>query len=232
MWFAPFNDGGFPWEYILDARTGASDGHFSYQGFPNVDVGTRWTQRYINGVKSPSPASPITETASATATVAPWVHLYLEAGSAFTDDVNIFCRYSNNGFGTEMLKAKFGSVAFWNASLTPVEIGALAIGGVGPASKRITAMDAVAVMSYASAGTAGTTFQLRADGWAGCPAPSEPTASPTPVPLCGAYEERRPLKTLCKQNTTAACDDTSCVVGQCECVANYTRAANHSSAPC
>eukprot|EP00959_Pyramimonas_sp_CCMP1952_P342668 7179118-Pyramimonas_sp.AAC.1 len=78
MWIAPYKDGGYPWEYIFDARTGLGNGYFSFldwsSGNAHIQKGSDWRDTiYINGVAATT-STLVASVNSATTTYAPWIH--------------------------------------------------------------------------------------------------------------------------------------------------------------
>lgn len=129
MWFAPYNDGGFPWEYVLDARPGLEGGHFAFKKFPGLSVGPGWVRLSVNGEEL-SEMSVFPHVQLATNTSAVWVHVYLEAEGAFSGPISLFSRYEETGFDPawEQLPAKFSSIQLWDRPLMAEEIRHLADG--------------------------------------------------------------------------------------------------------
>jgi len=91
--------------YILDARTGLSNGWLWAGGF-----GSNWTKMYVNGVNKTVSWANIPQNQ--------WVNLYFESNTIFSDDVNLMSRYSNN----EFLKGKLDEVKFYSHARTPAQI--------------------------------------------------------------------------------------------------------------
>ena len=53
MWFAPYKDGGYAWEYLFDARSGLGSGWFSFlNSLSSMSIGSNWQTIYVNGVAS------------------------------------------------------------------------------------------------------------------------------------------------------------------------------------
>jgi hypothetical protein len=93
--------------YVLDARNGLTNG-WVY----NASVGAAWPTMSINGQNKI--AANVTDSLSAGA----WKFLTYEASGNFTDDVNMFSRFSNN----EGLDCTFGQILFYNRVLSNLEI--------------------------------------------------------------------------------------------------------------
>ncbi len=103
------------WRYLLDARTGGANGWFAQSSDGVSSVGGLWTngKMYVNGESQTVSFNSIPRNQ--------WAHLYLEAGTLFTDDINLMSRYTNN----EFLGGSIDEVGIWNRALTEYEIQAL-----------------------------------------------------------------------------------------------------------
>lgn len=109
MWV--YIDGNQPlpgWNYLLDARTGLTNGWFADNG-----IGVDWGTMYINGSSTAVSWSNIPSDQ--------WFHLYLQANSTFTDDITFMARYTN----AEFLKGKLDDIRVYNRALSDTEISAL-----------------------------------------------------------------------------------------------------------
>jgi len=119
MWFAPYKDLGYSWEYIVDARTGLGSGWFSFlNSMTSIHKGTNWRDTiYVNGVATTT-SGLISAITSASYTSAPWVHLYIAADTTFGDDILLFSRYTGN----EGMPGKIYSVQLWPSELSAADI--------------------------------------------------------------------------------------------------------------
>lgn len=91
--------------YIIDARIGLASGYIYSGGF-----GSGWSKMYINGVDTTKTWANIPQNQ--------WIHVYLEATSNFTDDINLMSRYSN----TEYLSGKLDEIKLYSYARTPDQI--------------------------------------------------------------------------------------------------------------
>lgn len=96
------------WNYLLDARNGLGNGWFA-----NAGIGTDWGTMYVNGTSQTVSWGNIPKNQ--------WVHLYLQANSNFSDDINFMSRVTNN----EWLKGKLDDLRIYNRALSATEISNL-----------------------------------------------------------------------------------------------------------
>ena len=97
--------------YILDGRTGGSEG-WIYNG----SLGSNWSTGivYVNGGASSGTPSWLNWGGTATGV---WKNVTFIASTPFTDDINIFSRWSDN----EGLDVTFGPILIYNRVLTQAE---------------------------------------------------------------------------------------------------------------
>ena len=96
----PINGG-----YIYDARPGLTNGWF-YSGGP----GANWIKMYVDGVTIPIVYANVPKNKLS--------YLYFESNINFSDNINIFSRYSNN----ECHSGKIFEVRIWDRVLTNEEV--------------------------------------------------------------------------------------------------------------
>jgi hypothetical protein len=102
-----YNIGNPASNYVLDARTGLSNGYV-WSG----QIGPDWPFMYVNN------GSRISSTTSDTFATGSWRMLTFESGISFSDDVTMFARFSNN----EGLNCFFGKILFYNKVLSQSEV--------------------------------------------------------------------------------------------------------------
>jgi len=108
----------FGWDYILDARPGLADGWIAKR-YGDMNIGSNWNVQYYtyeNEQASRLWAMPVYDK---------WVFVYAQADYAFTEEITLLTRYSEN----EDLAAKVASFTLWDAALTQQQIEQLAGGG-------------------------------------------------------------------------------------------------------
>ena len=108
----------FGWDYILDARPGLSSGWIANK-YGRMNIGSQWNVQYYtyeNEQASRLWAMPVYDK---------WVFVYARADYAFTEEITLLTRYSEN----EDLAAKVASFTLWDAALTQQQIEQLAGGG-------------------------------------------------------------------------------------------------------
>ena len=108
----------FGWDYILDARPGLSSGWIANK-YGRMNIGSQWNVQYYtyeNEQASRLWAMPVYDK---------WVFVYAQADYAFTEEITLLTRYSEN----EDLAAKVASFTLWDAALTQQQIEQLAGGG-------------------------------------------------------------------------------------------------------
>jgi len=101
-----------PWRYLVDARTGASNGYIA-----NKETGSDWsgsTYYLNNGDVYDLTAANIQNFLSATGQ---WVNITVVSNSSFTDDITLFGRY----LGYEGLDCSFGPIMIYNRVLSRAE---------------------------------------------------------------------------------------------------------------
>ena len=109
----------FDWDYILDARPGLGSGWIAVVDGRWMSIGSRWNVQYYtyeNDQAVPLTAMPVYNK---------WVFVYAQAQYAFTEEITLLTRYSEN----EDLAAKVASFTLWDAALTQQQIEQLAGGG-------------------------------------------------------------------------------------------------------
>lgn len=104
MW-AYLNSGQSSSRYLFDARTGLTNGYVY-----TAAVGAAWSKMYVNGIETAKNWSSIPQDQ--------WVHLYFEASSNFTDNINLMSRYSN----TELKSGKLDDVKLYAYARTATQI--------------------------------------------------------------------------------------------------------------
>ena len=108
----------FGWDYILDARPGLSSGWIANK-YGRMNIGSNWNVKYYtyeNEQASRLWAMPVYDK---------WVFVYAQADYAFTEEITLLTRYSEN----EDLAAKVASFTLWDVALTQQQIEQLAGGG-------------------------------------------------------------------------------------------------------
>jgi len=101
------------WVYLLDARSGLGSGWFTAKG-----LGGDWSKLYVNGAAAnnwkyhKSNFLPDNQ----------WMHIYVEAGKNFNDDINFMSRVSNNEHATGYLHG----IAIWSTTKTEAQIKQMA----------------------------------------------------------------------------------------------------------
>ena len=108
----------FGWDYILDARPGLSSGWIANK-YGRMNIGSQWNVQYYtyeNEQASRLWAMPVYDK---------WVFVYAQADYAFTEEITLLTRYSEN----EDLAAKVASFTLWDVALTQQQIEQLAGGG-------------------------------------------------------------------------------------------------------
>ena len=109
----------FDWDYILDARPGLGSGWIAVVDGRWMSIGSQWNVQYYtyeNDQAVPLTAMPVYNK---------WVFVYAQAQYAFTEEITLLTRYSEN----EDLAAKVASFTLWDAALTQQQIEQLAGGG-------------------------------------------------------------------------------------------------------
>jgi hypothetical protein len=110
IWFYQHSYNGIS-RYILDGRTGGSEG-WIYNG----SIGSNWSTgiTYVNGGASSGTPSWLNWGGDATGV---WKNVTFIANTPFTDDINVFSRFSDN----EGLDVTFGPILIYNRVLTQAE---------------------------------------------------------------------------------------------------------------
>ena len=108
-WFY-IRNGGTPWKYIIDARTGLSNSWFTqYQGVNGI--GPVWTNMYINSIRlTISPTNiPINS----------WFYLYLTTATSNTASITFMRRYVGSG---ENSQGNISTIHAYSRNLSQQEI--------------------------------------------------------------------------------------------------------------
>ena len=111
LWFYQNTNNSNSARYLLDMRTGGTQGWF-YDGGP----GTNWSsgKMYVNGIDRGNPNWSNMESL----TLENYAQVVLIANTPATDDMNLFSRYSNN----ESLDVTFYSAKVYDRVLTASEV--------------------------------------------------------------------------------------------------------------
>jgi len=127
----------YHWDYILDARTGLTNGWVAFVNAPYLDIGSGWSMVSMfnpaTGVSDPPTGSSLTRPRSIP--LGTWVHLYMEATASFTDGIHVLARHAQgsqqHGPDWEDAAAKVVSISLWRRALNPAEVAHLSTGGSG-----------------------------------------------------------------------------------------------------
>ncbi|KAK3270057.1 hypothetical protein CYMTET_21541 [Cymbomonas tetramitiformis] len=109
--------------YIIDGRYGDPEAYYSSSA-----IGILWEKMYIDGTQPYLFENP--QIGWSYVPKDAWMHFHLEAGHAFTDDVNVASRVAggDNNAVVGCLKGKVAEIYFWADLLTDVEIQIIATG--------------------------------------------------------------------------------------------------------